>query len=452
MIVHCGRLRKRGFTQLRWNERSFVLKPAVLVYFSTDADAEEHLQDPDAKKPKGSLSLLGATVVGAQSKRASEFAFTLRSGGDRPVRWTLAGHSAEETKQWVGALANLGVPNNMNIPDISATAADASSATQSSTDELSSLYIGSVLHSFAHAAQSLITREMVNILHYPTLSIILTIGTWWAWFRPGGAAWSELTPQHPPPRKLAAVVDVISSSLQTNCWSARRGEPDLLYPWAQGMGRVLQERSLLKKLASTMARPFRGCAICTPLILRLPRGWAEQEPIEFAFGILMGLLLVIDVGHALIRTILGFGLAALLPSVIFAYVTVWLPYWCMVAVGIHLPVRMQCFGILLLSPMACARALAALWCGALAFMAAMFNNTVSGAVFVVLAAILQVIRAVILATAAMLAWASVVRLAGNDSGAWFELQMHANSPDGGSLLERNGCSVTSKTSRTHELV
>eukprot|EP00966_Prymnesium_polylepis_P039049 906279-Prymnesium_polylepis.1 len=60
MLVLRGALQKQGDSRLRWNSRVFVLQPAALIYFESDADADAYAADP-SRTPRGAMSLVGAT-------------------------------------------------------------------------------------------------------------------------------------------------------------------------------------------------------------------------------------------------------------------------------------------------------------------------------------------------------------------------------------------------------
>ena len=216
----------------------------------------------------------------------------------------------------------------------------------------------------------------------------------WAWLRPGGAAWSE-TPRYPPPPTLGAVASATSATLAPGCLRRATGTP---------------------------------ASIASGALDRMPRSWSEREPITFAFGTLIVALLLVDTAAAAAKPLLGAGRRdGLLPDVLSALGAAFVPYWCVVAAGQNLPIRVRCLN-LLFSPAACARVFAAAWCAAFSVAAALFPLGPAGRwaallfapFLVVLWALFELLRAATFAAAAFLACLSVLRLASEDDGSWFE--------------------------------
>ena len=411
MLVLRGSLYKQGDSRIRWNQRAFILQPAQLIYFETDADADAHTQDPASKAPKGSMPLVGATITRARSSRAGEPTFTIESQAPKPARWTLTGATTEETMRWVAALAGLGVPNDWGVAlpqraPSSAASAPAPDTTPKEPSATSAVCLGALAHSAIDAAQTLVVRELGGLVQQPVLSFVLAFGVCWAWIRPGGAAWSE-TPRHPPPPNLGAVASAMSAIVAPGCWTQLREY--LAIP-------------ALQRAANTPA------ALASGALQRMPRSWANREPISFAFGTCVASLLVVDVAAAAAKPLIGAGrLDGLLPDVLGALVATYVPYWCVVAAGQNLPIRVRCFR-LLISPAACARVFAAAWCAAFSVAAALFPLGPAGRwaallfapLLVLMWVLFELVRATAFAAAAALACLSVLRLAADDDGAWFE--------------------------------
>ncbi|KAL1526937.1 hypothetical protein AB1Y20_015628 [Prymnesium parvum] len=394
MLVLRGSLMKQSDFRLRWRPRVFFLYTASLSYFESNADAALHELDPASKPPKGLAMLRGASVTPSRASRAGRPAFTFAAAAPRAVRWTLAARSAEEAAAWLRTLAKLGVAVDAQLLPDAADGAPHAAPPPPPADDVAAhsvVFLTAAVQSAAEAALALLTRELPTLARQPLLAPSLAVGACWAWLRPGGAWWTETElPPHPPPQSVRALAASMGAALAPACCLQRGG--------AAG-------RLLVRALS------------------RLPDEWAEREPVEFAVGVLMALLLVLDVGPVLAHAALGLTpLAALLPQLVAAFLFSWLPYWCVVTAEQQLPVRVSCCGAVRVSPAAWTRVFAASWCGAFTVQAALLRLLPAAALAVVLSAAYQLLRAAVLAVSTMLACIGVTMLAAHDEDAWFELR------------------------------